>query len=97
PPYLFDPTTNRFVCVFNPDGPADDTVLVAKIIADDGGLIGTVVNYACPPTTLAWQNPLISPDYVGAMRETVEQPTGAPCVFLQGASAALGPREGFVG
>jgi hypothetical protein len=31
------------------------------------------------------------------MRELVEQATGAPCVFLQGASGDLGPREGFVG
>src|SRR5207245_816075 len=33
----------------------------------------------------------------GAMCETVERATGAPCVFLQGASGDLGPREGYVG
>ena len=31
------------------------------------------------------------------MREVVEQATGAPCLFLQGASGELGPREGYVG
>jgi hypothetical protein len=31
------------------------------------------------------------------MREVVERETGAPCLFLQGASGDLGPREGFVG
>jgi hypothetical protein len=31
------------------------------------------------------------------MREVVEALAGAPCVFLQGASGDLGPREGFVG
>src|SRR5262249_38985564 len=82
---------------FNPGGPADDTVLVAKIQGDDGQLIATVVNYACHPTTLAWDNTLISPDFPGAMREVVETATGAPCVFIQGASGDLGPREGFVG
>src|SRR6202008_789756 len=56
-----------------------------------------VVNYACHPTTLAWDNTLISPDFPGALREVVEQATGAPCVFLQGASGDLGPRQGFVG
>ena len=56
-------------------------------------LLGTIVNYACHPTTLAWQNTLISPDYVGALRQAVEEQTGAPCVFLQGASGDLGPRE----
>jgi hypothetical protein len=59
--------------------------------------VATLVNYACHPTTLAWENTLISPDYPGAMREVVEAVTGAPCVFLQGASGDLGPREGFVG
>jgi hypothetical protein len=55
------------------------------------------VNYACHPTTLAWQNKLISPDYIGAMRETVETETNAPCLFLQGASGELAPREQYVG
>jgi hypothetical protein len=66
-------------------------------VATSGQALGTIVNYACHPTTLAWQNTLISPDYVGAMREVVEQHTQSPCLFLQGASADLGPREGFVG
>lgn len=93
----FDTQRQQFVCGLNPTGPADDTVIVAKIVADDRTTIGTIVNYACHPTTLAWQNTLISPDYVGALRETIELQTDAPCVFLQGASADLGPREGFVG
>jgi hypothetical protein len=94
---FFDPERGQIVCGFNPGGPADDTVLVAKIVGVDGDLLATIVNYACHPTTLAWQNTLISPDFVGALRETIEEQTGAPCLFLQGASADLGPREGFVG
>jgi hypothetical protein len=46
---------------------------------------------------LAWQNTLISPDYPGAMRELVEQATGAPCVFALGACGDLGPRRGYTG
>jgi hypothetical protein len=87
----------QFVCGFNPAGPADDTVLVGRVTGESGQLLAMVVNYACHPTTLAWDNTLISPDYVGAMREVVEQATGAPCLFLQGASGELGPREGYVG
>jgi len=87
----------QFVCGFNPQGRADDTVLIARIHANDGRCLATVVNYACHPTTLAWDNTAISPDYVGAMREVVESATGAPCAFLQGASGDLGPHEGFVG
>jgi hypothetical protein len=82
---FFDSQRQQFVCGFNPEGPADDTVLVARIVADGGPLLGTIVNYACHPTTLAWQNTLISPDYVGAMRDTIEQQTGAP-----GAAGYLG-------
>jgi hypothetical protein len=94
----WDENSKQFVCGFNTEGPADDTVLVGRAVADDsGGTLGTVVNYACHPTTLAWENSLISPDYIGAMREVIEARTTAPCLFLQGASGELGPREGYVG
>jgi hypothetical protein len=93
----WDADAGEWVCGFNPAGPADDTVLVARVADVAGRTRATVVNYACHPTTLAWQNTLISPDFPGAMREVVEQGTGAPCVFLQGTSGDLGPVEGFVG
>jgi hypothetical protein len=92
-----DLVSKQIVCGFNPDGPADDTVMLGKAVSTDGRILGTIVNYACHPTTLAWQNTLISPDYIGAMREVVEQETMAPCLFLQGSSGELGPKEGFVG
>ena len=92
-----DVENQRYVCGLNPDGPADDTLLVAQDHGRCGPVLATVVNYACHPTTLAWQNTAISPDYVGALREVVERQTAAPCLFLQGASGDLGPREGFVG
>ena len=94
---FWDRERQEFVCGFNPGGPADDTVIVARVTTDDGKVLASIVNYACHPTTLAWDNTLISPDYIGAMREVVERDTGAPCLFLQGASGELGPREGFVG
>ena len=94
---FLDETRGHYVCGYNPAGPADDTVLVAKFLAENGTPLGILVNYACHPTTLAWKNRLISPDYVGAMREVIERETQAPCLFLQGASGDLGPREGFVG
>jgi hypothetical protein len=94
---FWDRERQEFVCGFNPGGPADDTMIVARVTTDDGTMLASVVNYACHPTTLAWDNTLISPDYIGAMREVVERETGAPCLFLQGASGELGPRDGFVG
>lgn len=94
---LFDADQDEFVCGFNPTGDADDHVVVARVTDEHGRVLAGLVNYACHPTTLAWQNRLISPDYPGAMRELVEAAIGAPCVFLQGASGELGPVEGFVG
>jgi hypothetical protein len=94
---LQDTVRGQIVCGYNPEGPADDTLLVARVSDEANQTITTIVNYACHPTTLAWENRLISPDFPGAMRELVEQSTEAPCVFLQGASGDLGPVEGFVG
>jgi hypothetical protein len=97
---LPDPASEdgRIVCGFNPAAGADDMLVVGRVTAEgDGRVLGTIVNYACHPTTLAWDNSLISPDYVGAMREVVESHTAAPCVFLQGASGELGPAHQYVG
>jgi len=89
---------DRFLCGFHPEGLADDTLLVTRLVADEGRTLATLVNYACHPTTLAWENTLISPDYPGAMRELVEAETdGAPCLFLLGAAGELAPAEQYVG
>lgn len=86
----------RALVGYNPAGVADDTVMIGRISVD-GIVSATLVNYACHPTTLAWQSREVSPDYVGAMREIVEQATGAPCLFVQGASGELAPREQYTG
>ena len=80
----------RFLTGFNPAVEADDTLLVGKIYDEQKNAIkGIIVNYACHPTTLAWQNKLLSADYVGAMRETVEKELHCPVLFIQGASENL--------
>ncbi len=88
---------DRMLVGYNPEKTADDTVTIGRITNDNGTTIGTLVNYACHPTTLAWDNHLISPDYVGGMREVIEDQTGSPCAFLQGASGDLAPRHQYVG
>ncbi|GAA1314968.1 hypothetical protein ACFSWE_14215 [Leucobacter albus] len=88
----------RALVGYNPQAePADDTVLVGRITSRAGETLGTIVNYACHPTTLSWQNRLVSPDYVGAMRQLVSAATGAPVLFLQGASGELSPRQQYTG
>lgn len=93
----WDEANHRYVVSHNPGAPADDTVLVARVTNTAGKVLATIVNYACHTTTLAWQNTLISPDFPGAMREKIEQETGATCVYLQGTCGDLGPTDGFVG
>jgi hypothetical protein len=92
-----DPSRQRIVCGYNPEGDPDDALLVGRIADATGKIRGTLVNYACHPTTLAWENEAISPDYVGAMRETIQQATNAPAIFLLGACGELAPRYQYVG
>jgi len=93
----WDANANRFACGFNPDRVADDTVMVGRVTDDNGKVLATLFNYACHPTTLAWKNKLLSPDYIGAAREILERDFSAPALFFQGASGDLAPREGYVG
>src|SRR3989442_14091799 len=82
---------------FHSHRPFHASLIVRLATVSTSPALAGVFIYACHPTTLAWENTLLSPDYPGAMREVVEGVTGVPCVFLQGASGDLGPREGFVG
>ena len=92
------PKGPRLVCGFNPANPADDTLVVGRVTSGSGRTLATLSNYACHPTTLAWDNNLVSPDYVGMLRETIELATGGgPSLFLQGASGELAPRYQYVG
>ncbi len=94
---FWDESAQSFACGFNPEGPQDDTLLVGRVTSDDGDIQAVLFNYACHPTTLAWDNDLFSPDYIGAAREVVSSIYGAPALFMQGASGELGPRESYVG
>ncbi len=88
--------SGRFICGYNPAIEADHTLLVGRVTDAEGHLRATICNYACHPTTLAWENRAISPDYVGALRATVQDETGVPSLFLQGASGELSPRYQYV-
>ena len=95
---LPDPSgEDRILCGFQPGAEADDTLLLGRICDDSGSIRATLVNYACHPTTLGWENTAISPDYIGAMRETLQKATGAPAFFALGACGELAPRMQYVG
>lgn len=89
------PHGDGWVIGHQPETPADDTLTVLRLSAADGRLLGVVVNYACHPTVLAWENSYISPDWVGGMRERIRRELGVPVLFLQGAGGELAPVEQY--
>lgn len=97
---LPDPASNggRILCGFDPSGQPDTTLLLGRVTDREHRTTAVLVNYACHPTTLAWENAALSPDFVGSMRETIEHHVdGARAIFLQGASGELAPRHQYVG
>jgi hypothetical protein len=86
---------DHYLCGFNPSVPADDTLLLGRVCGPNGTILATLINYACHPTTLAHENHLLSPDFVGGMAEVIESNTKADCLFLQGASGDLAPRSQY--
>lgn len=90
------PETGEIICAVDPVTAVDDTLVAGRITNMSGSIRATLVHYAAHPTSLGGGNRLISPDYVGAMRELVERETGgAVCVFLHGADGELAPRRCF--
>jgi len=85
----------REIVAFDPAAEADDTLLVGRFADRGGRPVATLVNYACHPTTLGWQPPMLSPDWIGRCRDLVRRQTGAECLVLQGASGELSPREQY--
>jgi len=80
----------------NVDGVIDPQVMVVRIDGIDDAPIAAVVGYTMHPTTLGPSNRLVSGDWPGYLKRTVEQLTGATCLFAQGATGNVGPGpEGF--
>lgn len=52
----------------------------------------SVLHYACHPVVLGPENRRISADYPGAATAFLEEATGAPALFLNGASGNLNPK-----
>jgi hypothetical protein len=84
----------RFLGV-NPEGPCDRDVLVVRLDQLDGRPLATLVNYACHATIMGPANRLITPDFPGAMKRTVELAVGGKSLFFQGSAGDQGPMLGF--
>jgi hypothetical protein len=79
---------------WNPDGYVDQEMVVFRVDDAAGKPVAVLVNYQCHGIVLTYENKLISPDWIGMMRKTVETNfPGALCLFFQGAAGNMGPIE----
>jgi neutral ceramidase len=75
----------------NPEGPADRQIGLLRFERSDGSLIAIVANYAMHGTVLSGKNLLISGDAPGTVAAYVEEKTGAPMLYINGAAGNLAP------
>ena len=75
----------------NPEGPVDHAVGVARIEDSQGQPLATLMNYACHPVSQGGQMAHLSADFPGRATQVVEELTGAPCLYLQGACGDVNP------
>jgi hypothetical protein len=89
--------SGRVVCGRHHDGFADREVQVLRLDDAHERPIAVVVGYACHPTIMGPPNRVVTPDYPGVVRRVVEDATGAPCLFLQGAAGNVHALVDYVG
>ena len=75
----------------NPDGPSDRRLGLIRLDKADGSPLVLIANYPIHGTVLGGQNLQISGDAPGVVSEYVEQKTGAPLLFINGAAGDQAP------
>jgi neutral ceramidase len=75
----------------NPDGPVDRRIGLLRLDKEDGTPLALIANYPIHGTVLGEENLEISGDAPGIVSEYVEQKTGVPLVFINGAMGNLAP------
>jgi neutral ceramidase len=75
----------------NPDGPVDRRIGLIRLEKQDGSPLALIANYPIHGTVLGPQNVEISGDVAGVVSDYVEQKTGAPVLFINGAAGNLAP------
>jgi neutral ceramidase len=75
----------------NPEGPSDRRLGLIRLDKADGSPLALIANYPIHGTVLGGQNLQISGDAPGVVSEYVEQKTGAPLLFINGAAGDQAP------
>jgi hypothetical protein len=78
----------------NPDGVVDRSCPVILFKDKKGKPLSLIFGAACHPTTMRYDNYLISAEYPGVARQILEKDLGgAPALFLQGMAGDVKPRQ----
>jgi len=75
----------------HPDWPSDPTLRVLLIDGVDAPPIATLLNFACHATVMHGGNLQLSAEFPSAACQLVEEQTGAPAVYLNGAYGNVNP------
>lgn len=75
----------------NPSAPVDRRVGLLRLDKAGGAPLALIANYAMHATVLGASNTVVSADAPGVVAEYVEEQTGAPMLYLNGAAGNLAP------
>lgn len=75
----------------NPAGGVDRRIGLLRVDKGDGNPLALLANYAMHATVLGGSSSLVSADAPGAVAAHVEEKTGAPMLYLNGAAGNLAP------
>jgi hypothetical protein len=67
----------------------DDELTALQFLDIDGKPLASLFDFPCHPEVLWEHNTQVSADYVGYLRQAVEDATHAPCIFFSGALGGM--------
>lgn len=67
----------------------DEELTCLQFLDENGHPMATVVDFPCHPEVLWEQNPVMTSDYPGILRQVIEQTTSAPALFFSGALGGM--------
>jgi neutral ceramidase len=75
----------------HPDWSVDPVLRVLLVDGEDGRPVATLLSFACHATVLSGANLMLSAEFPGVACRIVQEQTGAPAVYLNGACANVNP------
>jgi hypothetical protein len=67
----------------------DDELTALQFLDEGGKPLASLFDFPCHPEVMWEHNTQVSADYVGYLRQAVEEATGAPCIFFSGALGGM--------